>query len=118
MNWRTVLMAPLPRLTFSAGVCSIAMMRSCFVPGRATDFDDAGAGRLRDLDLLDFREAEWVAALGFDLGLVMGSSLRFARRHPSHHLSPAWANRPAGRDPEARLSRPKSPQQRSDQARN
>src|SRR5258706_1096217 len=74
MNWRTVLMAPLPRLTFSAGVCSIAMMRSCFVPGRATGFDDAGAGRLRDLDLLDFREAEWVAALGLDLGLVMGSS--------------------------------------------
>src|SRR6266404_2001406 len=57
-----------------AGVCSIAMMRSCFVPGRATGFDDAGAGRLRELDLLDFREAEWVAALGFDLGLVMGSS--------------------------------------------
>src|ERR1700737_4416519 len=43
--------------------------------------------------------------------------LRFARRHPPHHLSPAWADHPAGPDPEARLSRPKSPQQRSDQTR-
>jgi DNA-binding response OmpR family regulator len=33
------------------------------------------------------------------------------RRHPPHHLSPAQANHPAGQDPEARLSRPKSPQQ-------
>jgi hypothetical protein len=39
------------------------------------------------------------------------------RRYPPHHLSPARANHPAGQDPEARLSRPRSPQQRSDQAR-
>src|SRR5258707_5656231 len=39
------------------------------------------------------------------------------RRHPQHHLSPARASYRAGPDPEARLSRPKSPQQRSDQAR-
>jgi len=39
------------------------------------------------------------------------------RRHPPHHLSPAPVNHPAGQDPEARLSRPKSPQQRSDQGR-
>src|SRR5258708_3370133 len=32
--------------------------------------------------------------------------LKFARRHPPHHLSPAWADYPAGPDPEARLSRP------------
>src|SRR6266849_92433 len=57
-----------------AGVRSIAMMRACLVAGRAAGFDDAGAGRLRDLDLLDFREAERVAALVVDLGLVMGSS--------------------------------------------
>ena len=43
--------------------------------------------------------------------------LKFMRRHQPHHLSPAQANHPAGQDPEARLSRPKSPQQRSDQAR-
>ena len=57
-----------------AGVRSIAMMRACLVAGRAADFDDAGVGRLRDLDLLDFGEAERVAALAVDLGLVMGSS--------------------------------------------
>jgi hypothetical protein len=39
------------------------------------------------------------------------------RRHPPHHLSPARASYRAGPDPEARLSRPKSPQQRSNQAR-
>src|SRR5260370_22452688 len=39
------------------------------------------------------------------------------RRHPPHHLSPAPASYRAGPDPEARLSRPKSPQQRSNQAR-
>src|SRR6267154_2140212 len=43
--------------------------------------------------------------------------LRFMRRYPPHHLSPAQANYPAGQDPEARPSRPKSPQQRSDQVR-
>src|SRR5258708_34712108 len=32
--------------------------------------------------------------------------LKFMRRHPPHHLSPARANHPAGQDPEARLSRP------------
>src|SRR5271169_3404001 len=39
------------------------------------------------------------------------------RRHPPHHLSPAKANHPAGQDPETRLTAPKPPQQRSDQAR-
>ncbi len=52
----------------------------------------------------------WIWAWSWD-------PLRFARRYPSHHLSPARANYPAGLAPEARLSRPKSPQQRSDQAR-
>src|SRR5664280_1021431 len=32
--------------------------------------------------------------------------LKFKRRNPPHHLSPARANHPAGQDPEARLSRP------------
>src|SRR5258707_7605840 len=43
--------------------------------------------------------------------------LKFMRRHPPHHLSPARANHPAGQDPEARLNRSTSPQQRSDQDR-
>src|ERR1700675_4163745 len=32
--------------------------------------------------------------------------LRFMRRHPPHHLSPAQAKHPAGPDPEARLAAP------------
>jgi transposase InsO family protein len=56
------------------------------------------------------RPSAWIWVWSWD-------PLRFARRHPSHHLSPAWADHPAGPDPEARLSRPKSPQQRSDQKR-
>src|ERR1700674_4088045 len=32
--------------------------------------------------------------------------LKFMRRHPPHHLSPARAIHPAGQDPEAHLSRP------------
>ena len=90
-------------------------MRACLVSGPAADRDDAGDDRLRDAGFAAFRAVERVAAFGFDLGLVM-DPLRFARRYLSHHLSPAQANYPAGQDPEARLSRPKSPQQRSDQA--
>jgi hypothetical protein len=77
-------------------------MRACLVAGRVVVFEDEGADCVRDLDLLVFREAERVAALGFDLGLVMGSS-EVLQRHPPHHLSPARANHPAGRDPEGRL---------------
>jgi hypothetical protein len=91
-------------------------MRACLVAGRAADFDDAGVGRLRDLDLLDFGEAERVAALAIDLGLVMGSS--------EVHATPSAAPpqpRPGqvirqGRTLK-RAFRPKSPQQRSDHAR-
>jgi len=67
---------------------SIATMRACLVSGRAADFDDAGADRVRDSRLLIFRAAERVATLVFDLDLVMGSS-EVARRYPPHHLSPA-----------------------------
>jgi hypothetical protein len=66
--------------------------------------------------LLVFRAAERVAAFGLDLGLVMGSSEVCATPSVAPP-QPRPANRPAGQDPEARLSRPKSPQQRSDQAR-
>jgi hypothetical protein len=98
-----------------AGVRSIAIMWACLVWGPVPGLDDTGADRARDLGLLVFRALGRVAAFGLDLGLVMGSR-RFMRRHPPHHLSPARANRPAGLDPEASLSRSKSPQQRSDQA--
>ena len=47
-------------------------MRACLVAGRVVVFENEGADRVQDLDLLVFREAERVAALGFDLGLVMG----------------------------------------------
>jgi hypothetical protein len=67
---------------------SIAMMRACLVLGRAAVFGDKTTERMRDLDFLVFRAANRVAALGLDLGLVMGSS-EVARRHPPHHLSPA-----------------------------
>src|SRR5258706_4143568 len=43
--------------------------------------------------------------------------MKFMGPHPPHHLSPAPASYRAGPDPEARLSRPKPPQQRSNQAR-
>src|ERR1700730_2786129 len=48
--------------------------RNCCAGWSTQPCDDAGVGRLRDLDLLDFGEAERVAALAVDLGLVMGSS--------------------------------------------
>jgi hypothetical protein len=98
------------------GIRNIVMMRPCLVSGPAADLDDAGADRLRYAGLAVFRAVERVAAFGLVLGLVMGSS-RFARRHPSHHLSPARAKDPAGLDPETHLSRSRSSQQRSDQAR-
>jgi len=81
-----------------AGVRSIAMMRACLVAGRAADFDDAGVGRLRDLDLLDFGEAERVAALAVDLGLVMGSSEVDATPSAAPP-QPRRVNHPAGQDP-------------------
>src|SRR5258705_10867467 len=51
----------------------------------------------------------WIGAWSWD-------PLKLMRRHPPHHLSPAWAKHPAGLDPEAGLGRSKSPQQRSVQA--
>ena len=100
-----------------AGVRSIAMMRACLVSG----------SRCWSWMMQVPVACEMRAWRSF--GRLSGSQpsasiwawswdpLRFMRRHPPHHLSPARANHPAGQDPEARLSRPKSPQQRSDQAR-
>ena len=99
-----------------AGVRSIARILACLVSGRVEVFGNLSADRERGFNLLVVRGAERTEALDFDLDFVMGSS-EVVRRHPPHHLSPARANRPAGLDPEASLSRSKSPQQRSDQAR-
>src|SRR5450759_1042513 len=60
------------------GVWSIATIRACLVAGRAVVFDEAGRDCVRDLSLLVFRVGERVAAFGFDLGLVMGSSEVYA----------------------------------------
>jgi hypothetical protein len=73
-----------------AGARSIAMMRARLVSGRAASLDDAGVDRVRDLPLLIFRAAEWVAILVFVFDLAMQSS-KVARRHPPHHLGPARA---------------------------
>jgi hypothetical protein len=78
--------------------------------------DDARAGRARDLRLLVFRAVERVAAFGLDLGLVMGSS--------GVHATPSAAppqprpgKSPGRARPRSRLSRSKSPQQRSNRTR-
>jgi hypothetical protein len=68
------------------------------------------------LGLPVFRAVERVAALVFDLGLVMGSSEVHATPSAAPP-QPRPGKRPAGQDPEARLSHPKSPQQRSGHAR-
>jgi hypothetical protein len=92
------------------------MTRACLVSGPAADLDGEDTDRLRDAGLVVFWVVGRAEAFGLDLGLVMGSS-ELMRRYPPHHPSPAWVNHPAGPDPEAGLSRPKSPQQRSVQAR-
>jgi hypothetical protein len=91
-------------------------MRSCFVLDLTDGFDDAGAARLRDAGLPAFRAVGRVAVLGFDLGFVTGSSevLRGAIR--PHHLSPTWANHPAGQESRSAFSASRYLQQRSDRA--
>jgi hypothetical protein len=81
-----------------AGIRSIARMRACFVSGRVAVFEDEGASRVRDLDLLVDREVERAATFSLDLGLVMGSSE--VRATPSAAPpQPRRANHPAGRNP-------------------
>ena len=78
------------------GIRSIAMMRACLVSGPAADLDDAGADRLPEAGLAVFRAVErsqpsaWFWAWSWD-------PLKFMRRHPPHHLSPARANHRQGR---------------------
>jgi hypothetical protein len=49
------------------------------------------------------------ACISVRISAWSGDPLRFARRHPPHHLSPASANHPAGRDSEAGPRPPRSP---------
>ena len=100
-----------------AGVRSIAMMRACLVAGRAADFDDAGVGRLRDLGLLDFGEAERVTALAVDLGLVMGSSEVHATPSAAPPQPRPGQNSRQGKTPKPASAVPSRQQQRSDQGR-
>ena len=95
---------------------NMAIMRACLVSGPAAGFDDASAGRLREAGLAVFRPVERVAAFDLDLGLVMGSSEVDATPSAAPP-QPRLGKSPAGQDPEARLNRSRSPQQRSDQAR-
>jgi hypothetical protein len=96
-----------------AGVRSIAMMRACLVLGRVGDYTppaQIARGIWACWPFGRLSRPHWIWAWSWD-------PPRFMRRHPPHHLSPAWAKHPAGPDPEASPSRPKSPQQRSDQTR-
>src|SRR5258708_22815689 len=96
------------------GIRSMAIMRACLVSGPAADRDDAGDDRLRDAGFAAFRAVERVAAFGFDLGLVMGSSKVCATLSIAPP-QPRPATHPAGPDPETSLSRSKSTHQRSHQ---
>src|SRR5260370_15916522 len=78
------------------------MIRACLVSGRIAVFEDEGANRVRDLDLLVDRAAERTAALGFDLGLVMESS-EVCATPSAAPPQPCRATHPAGRDPKGRL---------------
>jgi hypothetical protein len=91
-------------------------IRACLVLGRANDLADAGSDFLRGAGLAVLRAIERVAAFGLVLDLVMGSSEVHAAPSAAPP-QPRQANHPAGQDPEARFMAPKSPQQRSDQAR-
>src|SRR5712664_717828 len=98
------------------GIRSIAMMRACLVSGPVADLDDAGADRLRDAGLAVFRAVERVAAFGLVLGLVMGSS-EVCATPSAAPPQPRPSKSPGRARPRSRLSRSKSPQQRSDQTR-
>src|SRR5260370_7343669 len=85
-------------IVVAAGARSSATMRACLVSGRIVIFEDEGASRLRVLDLLADREVERAAALGFDFGLVMGSSeVRATPTAAPPH--PPQANTPPGPNP-------------------
>src|ERR1700737_3981020 len=87
------------------GIRSIAMIRACLVSGRIAVFEDEGASRGRGLDLPVDRE---VGRGARPLASIWGWSwnpLRFVRRHPPHHLSPAEQTTRQGMIPWGRLGR-------------
>jgi hypothetical protein len=88
------------------------MTRACLVSGPTVGLGDARPDRLGDAGLAVDR----VVAFGLDLGLVMGSS-EVCATPSAAPPQPRPGKRQAGPDPEAGLSRSKSPQQRSVQAR-
>jgi hypothetical protein len=97
------------------GFLSIAITRACLVSGPAVGLDDA-VGRLRAARLADFRAVDRATALGLDFGLVMESSEicatpSAAPPQPRPDKAPGGAGNQSGPKP------PKSPQQRSVQAR-
>src|SRR5258707_8447260 len=94
------------------GIRSIAMMRACLVSGRAADLD---ADRLGDASLAVFRVVARVAVFGLDLGLVMGSSEVHAAPSAAPP-QPRLGKTPGRARSRSAPSRPKSPQQRSNQA--
>src|SRR5258708_30562819 len=89
-----------------AGVRSIAMMRACLVSGRVADLDDFVTGRARDLEALVFRAAERVAALAFDLGLVIMGSSEVCATPSAARPQPRPGKTPGRADPEAASAAP------------
>jgi hypothetical protein len=84
-------------------------MRACLVFGPALDLEGAGTDCLRGVGLPAFRPVERVAALGFDLGFVMGSSEVCATPSAAPPQPRPAKSQPAGQDPEAGCSRPSHP---------
>ena len=100
-----------------AGIRSIAMMWACLVSGRIAVFEDEGAVRVRDPDLLVDREVGRAAALDFDLGLVMGSSEVRATPSAAPPQPRPGQNSRQGKTPKPASAVPSRQQQRSDQGR-
>jgi hypothetical protein len=99
-----------------AGIRSIATIRLCFVGGRGADLDEAGADLARDAALRIFRAVERVVAFGLDLGFVTGFSEVYAAPSAASP-QPRPGKSPGRARPRSQLSRSKSTQQCSDQAR-
>src|ERR1700676_2004848 len=100
-----------------AGIRSITRMRACLVSGRIAVFEDEGASRVGDLNLLVDREVERAVAFSFDLGLVMGSSEVRATPSAAPPQPRPGQNSRQGKTPKPTSAVPSRQQQRSDQGR-
>jgi hypothetical protein len=87
-----------------------------FRRGRGADLDEAGADLARDAALRIFRAVERVVAFGLDLGFVTGFSEVYAAPSAAPR-QPRLGKSPGRARPRSQLSRSKSTQQCSDQAR-